>query len=319
MAESFPQIETPEVNNSLDMLTFEELIDLDQRGLEENFHFELMQEGSKKSVIDYHFAMLNDRALFVGSGENAIVLKGRGTDKYCVKCRWEYPPMVNNKSKKAQNLPEHLHGLKSVQEYFARVGSKKDKRKRQGIVTSQQFNSLHEALITKKASEALREAGIENCVPEMQFVIKMDYEESGTVKEDAYAASETVYMLYMSKVKGMTLEEMILENNISIREGLDIDTFTSRLKEIVTALHAAGITHNDITLRNVMIDEDTHLPWLIDFGAARYEKPARSQEVHDHDTQSIESVVVRWLKKLLADPQGTSAELKLIKDQQLLA
>ncbi|MFH1047798.1 MAG: protein kinase [Patescibacteria group bacterium] len=49
----------------------------------------------------------------------------------------------------------------------------------------------------------------------------------------------------------------------------DIDDFFLRLKSYVKEMHRNGVIHNDLHLRNIMVDRDTSQPRVIDFGKAK--------------------------------------------------
>ena len=55
-------------------------------------------------------------------------------------------------------------------------------------------------------------------------------------------------------------------------ERFDLDEYFGRLRAYVKELHGQGIMHNDLHLRNMMIDRRTGLPRVIDFGKAVLER-----------------------------------------------
>jgi len=68
-------------------------------------------------------------------------------------------------------------------------------------------------------------------------------------------------VLVLEVIKG----EPVGENGTA---SLDDATVTAVWKEIA-AMHNARIAHRHLSLRSVMLDDDTHQPWLIDFGYAQ--------------------------------------------------
>ena len=69
-------------------------------------------------------------------------------------------------------------------------------------------------------------------------------------------------------LEGQTTEGMKDE----LPESFDVDQYFGRLRGYVSEMHARGIMHNDLHLRNMMIDRRTGLPRLIDFGKAKLEQ-----------------------------------------------
>ncbi|KAK3987158.1 kinase-like domain-containing protein [Cladorrhinum sp. PSN332] len=52
-------------------------------------------------------------------------------------------------------------------------------------------------------------------------------------------------------------------------EGLDKQTFMDKLESAILHLHSLGFAHNDLNPANVLVEEETKQPVLIDFGSAR--------------------------------------------------
>lgn len=83
------------------------------------------------------------------------------------------------------------------------------------------------------------------------------------------------------RMNGMAMEHLRAANFRRVIEGqttegikdilppsFNIDTFFLRLREFLHAMHARGVVHNDLYLRNIMVDHVTGLPYIIDFGKA---------------------------------------------------
>ena len=118
-----------------------------------------------------------------------------------------------------------------------------------------------------------------------------------------FPAFGTAYMA-MEYVEGRTLEaEVESEGPLSEER---VRGLLGALTEGLSAVHAAGILHRDITPRNVMIRDDG-TPVLIDFGAARQATGDRSGDVRQFLTPGfapLEQYVTRTRR-------GSSAALKL--------
>ena len=118
-----------------------------------------------------------------------------------------------------------------------------------------------------------------------------------------FAALGTAYMA-MEYVEGRTLEAEV-ESEGPLSEGR-VRGLLGALTEGLSAVHAEGILHRDITPRNVMIRDDG-TPVLIDFGAARQATGDRSGDVRQFLTPGFAPLeqYVTWPRR------GSSAALKL--------
>jgi serine/threonine protein kinase len=73
-------------------------------------------------------------------------------------------------------------------------------------------------------------------------------------------------MIVMEKLPAINLQH-VLNGTVELPEGFDYDAFYDALEEYIGAMHKeAGVVHNDLYPRNVMIDTETGLPYVIDFG-----------------------------------------------------
>jgi CheY-like chemotaxis protein len=86
----------------------------------------------------------------------------------------------------------------------------------------------------------------------------------------AFGVHEGSYFLAMEYVRGRTLRQILAEhhaheNTVPTHRAL---TIVTQIAEGVDAVHAAGIVHRDIKPTNILIEEDTGRPVLVDFGLA---------------------------------------------------
>src|ERR1035437_3104482 len=304
--------EIVESSETVKIYGIKEQLTLDEEKLKENFSFEHFPEDQSEAVHDAYTWMLNNRdKSFVGSGFNAIVYKGNETESFCRKCRWEISPFVGTKSKKKDKIPEHLLGLNEVQIYFAKINAeKKEMTAGGGGEHAQQNSSLREAVITQAAHECIKAAKGISCVPKMELVIHLEHEESGELPDgDTYYAKEEMYMLQMEKIKGFTIEEVILSENTDVIEKIDVEQFMKKLRDHFPTLHTvAGITHNDISLRNIMIEEGTLEPKIIDFGTGLYD-PNKNPQNTIRDMEDLEKIE-SWLRKMKQSPTEAKKQLE---------
>ncbi len=119
-------------------------------------------------------------------------------------------------------------------------------------------------------------------------------------------------------IKGIVMEQLDAFNFRRIIEGqttegikdelpknFDANDFFRRLRAYVNEMHKKGIFHGDLHLRNLMIDRQTGLPYIIDFGKAKWtheldRTKINTEEYKEKDLHSIylaEIEVKKWLKR----------------------
>jgi serine/threonine-protein kinase len=90
------------------------------------------------------------------------------------------------------------------------------------------------------------------------------------VQVHAFGTHERSYFFAMEYVRGRTLRSILGEHRehgdtIPLHRSL---TILHRIAQGIDAVHAAGIVHRDVKPSNIVIEEDTGRPVLVDFGLA---------------------------------------------------
>jgi serine/threonine-protein kinase len=90
------------------------------------------------------------------------------------------------------------------------------------------------------------------------------------VQVHAFGVHEGSYFFAMEYVRGRTLRDILAEHAehqglIPVHRSL---TILQRIAQGIDAVHAAGIVHRDVKPSNIVIEEDTGRPVLVDFGVA---------------------------------------------------
>jgi serine/threonine-protein kinase len=90
------------------------------------------------------------------------------------------------------------------------------------------------------------------------------------VQVHAFGLHEGSYFFAMEYVRGRTLRQILVEHRehgdtIPIHRTL---TILNRVAQGIDAVHAAGLVHRDVKPSNIVIEEDTGRPVLVDFGLA---------------------------------------------------
>ena len=77
-------------------------------------------------------------------------------------------------------------------------------------------------------------------------------------------------LLIMEKINGPSLED-VLNGRAELPKSFNLDKYFSSLEKFFKeTMHAKGIYHRDIADRNLMIDEESGKPFVIDFGTSIY-------------------------------------------------
>jgi serine/threonine-protein kinase len=90
------------------------------------------------------------------------------------------------------------------------------------------------------------------------------------VQVHAFGLHEGSYFFAMEYVRGRTLRRILAEHRdhrdmVPVHRSL---TILHRIAQGIDAVHSAGIVHRDVKPSNIVIEEDTGRPVLVDFGLA---------------------------------------------------
>ena len=83
-----------------------------------------------------------------------------------------------------------------------------------------------------------------------------------------YVEDENNCAITMETIPGVSLEDILIRG-AKVPENFDFEDFFDSLEEYIEAIHGMGIYHRDLNTGNIIIDERTLKPVVIDFGAAR--------------------------------------------------
>lgn len=87
--------------------------------------------------------------------------------------------------------------------------------------------------------------------------------------------------------------------------GFDVQRYFGALERYVKEMHKLGIYHGDLHLRNMMIDRQTGLPYLIDFGKSKFDWELDKSKANptDYAANDLETLrlakieALRWIEK----------------------
>ena len=75
----------------------------------------------------------------------------------------------------------------------------------------------------------------------------------------------------------------VVEGRDSLPESFDFDDYFRRIEVYLRALHDKGVYHNDFYLRNMMCDNTTGHPRVIDFGKSYFRLDLIGEHAHVHE------------------------------------
>ncbi len=108
-----------------------------------------------------------------------------------------------------------------------------------------------------------------NVIKETQIAMEAIFANNSKVKipETFYRiANKKTHLYVMETINGCSLRYLFLDKNNGALKNFNLDTFFNELQKCLDSLHSAGIHHRDMHAGNVMVEEKTGLPALIDFG-----------------------------------------------------
>jgi serine/threonine protein kinase len=113
--------------------------------------------------------------------------------------------------------------------------------------------------------------------------------------------TDSFYALVMEELPAMNLQNVLLGRD-TVPEGFNVKECMDRLYEYVDELHEAGIIHNDLEARNIMLDMETGAPYIIDFGRSvkldDMEESLQAKRLREGDYNNLD-IIERNLTGLL--------------------
>ncbi len=255
-------------------------------------------EKTKQEAADVYEEILIDQENVIGLGNAGVVLNE--TENACLKCVWEKAD-VEIKGKRFDLLPKKLRRLRDVQNYFAEINAKKRKFVSQGLSFEADNSPLKEAGLQIAAREILKKEGLEHIIPEINSILRLKDENEGEIEGYPYDAMEDVCLISMEKVKGRSFEDMILNypEDQEIIEKINVDKIAKTLERSLEILHEQGLSHRDLSPRNVMINYETGEPAIIDFGKSKHD---RNQTSDQEELDQLKRLIL-LLKRFQINPK----------------
>lgn len=285
--------------------------------------FENLEVSDKvsESIVASYNAILEDSDFYMSSGNNAVVFKLVETElvedssSKCVKVIWD-DILVNPGENGYDDLPDHVNNLRRIdQEYFEEIRSKK-RRLSENFSFIPQADPETEATNSNNAYNMLQESecGVE--IPYIENIVKIHRSETvddGDSELKPYSWWEESTLLVMETVDGMSLEDLILSNDEELIQDylsrIDYDSFVSGLEEAIRVFHNNGLYHNDLSIRNIMMNSSGG-PAIIDFGASEHLPDSfPSDSRYDNNAEQLRDSL-RWLMKFMNDPAATKSTLE---------
>lgn len=269
-----------------------------------------------KLLESYNRILLESNETEIGRGNNAIVFRtlDEETERpVCVKAVWGAGKIqADIKDGRRDLLPPLGKVFSRFQDHFRRVRDKKKKLAAGGVIGFRDQNKpQEEAEITNEAHLILKRSSSEVTTPWISRIIEIEREESewGAGIDYPYSYSEKASLLVMDQIDGVSIEDMILSRDrfSEIRDKINFSEFVRKLEDAIKILHDAGLSHQDISTRNIMIDKDGN-PVIIDFGATK-RIGANFMETTKTDFEDLRQTM-DWLRRYLDNPTGTAEKLE---------
>lgn len=99
--------------------------------------------------------------------------------------------------------------------------------------------------------------------------------------------------IIMEELDAINLQH-VFNGNAQLPEGFDVETFVDSLYSYIDHLHTEyDIVHGDLFARNVMVDKQTGLPRVIDFGESKFVNNTLEEDrrrLENADTDNIDAI-----------------------------
>ncbi len=135
---------------------------------------------------------------------------------------------------------------------------------------------------------------------EVEFLDKvenLDLEESVRVPEPCYYfMSQESHLYVMEKLEAVSLDE-VLTSKKDLPDKFDFDSFFKDLGNFVEKMNENRIYHRDLHEGNIMIDQETGKPRVIDFGKSKMNE-SQEEAFKDKDPRGKETVYLPDQEKI---------------------
>lgn len=271
-------------------------------------------------ILESHDRIISNPDFFIGSGNNAVVYNttiGDDEDfliRHCIKGLWK-AVSVEIKGKDYSLLPKSAQSLRKIQDYFEKVKTKRREQSTKGYLFRDQVDPETEARYSNRARMYLKREGSLVAIPEISEIIHIERGEESYESDPPFSWEENVDFLLMEKVQGATIEQIITEKDKykKIRDKINFEQFSLELEKAIDILHRHGLYHNDLSNRNIMVNEDG-LPVLIDFGGGfNFPKGQSNGEMYLNNKEDLKKTL-KWLNRSILNPDKTQSELKTLLD-----
>lgn len=106
--------------------------------------------------------------------------------------------------------------------------------------------------------------------------------------------------IVMEELDAVNLQ-LVLNGKKKLPANFKKEDFCIKLEGYIYEMHDLGIAHGDLFARNVMIDNETGLPRVIDFGRAMYSSDAKNHDLirlKKEDIKNLDEIIEKIEEKL---------------------
>jgi tRNA A-37 threonylcarbamoyl transferase component Bud32 len=131
------------------------------------------------------------------------------------------------------------------------------------------INGLCIKLTKNRHTQSVRSFNLGNSIKEefnIQYLLKdLNIDGVRCPKVIAYLESQNHAAIIMERLEAVNMQ-LVINGKEDLPANFDLEIFFGLLEEYIHEMHELGISHNDLEMRNVMIDKTTGKPRIIDFG-----------------------------------------------------
>lgn len=208
---------------------------------------------------------------FLGRGKTAEVHFLDKDSKLCYKIIRKIEVMARPDAVK--NIPEKYREIFERQKAKATLG-KKSSAQIEDESFAWHVDLFTEAMYLSRARKIAEGSPVRIPRPDAKLEIR------GKEEGDGYEVIDDMQILLMQTMNASSVED-ILSKGLPLPSGFDYDAFCKNIEAYLADMHADKLYHRDLHAGNIMIDNETGDPVIIDFGrsALSNEEEAYIEEI----------------------------------------
>lgn len=275
---------------------------------DEFFYTSICSPKEADMIRQMHMRVISDKSLFVGKGNYGTVYDLIKDSRFCAKHIWiNIETLIRGGD--LSKLDKKYKPLVDLYYYFSAVKEKRRSYMSQGIIFPAQNTPLTEAAISNGAREVLMQHGFFGMIPMVHEVYTFKDQITGSTDNGLpFVIEDEASILIMERVPGLSVQDIILQDEHDKITDIDVAKIKDKLEQAFRCLHQKGITHQDVSNRNIMINLKTGEPVIIDFGAAS--RTLGNRAFSEEEELLAVDKVCSWLERYQRNPNNTKKDLE---------